>query len=265
MDRPAARPQDLQALHRRRVPALRVGADVRGRGRERRRAPALKDAATPCAAARSAFPELGGDDGVQPRPGALPPRRDARGAGDDLARVSLDARRSRPRSTAWSGTRAGRTSSRRCSAARTRSRAVLQLHRAGADRRRRVIAPDEPALVGLVSRLAPGARRRERRRAGRIGAHPLAAIELAEAIATSDVPVASSTSSPASVPSCARARRPHGRERDRRHRRERSAPEPRAAGRGQREARRARRGREQSPWDDREFLELKTVWHPVGQ
>ena len=51
-----------------------------------------------------------------------------------------------------------------------------------------ILAPAEPALLGLVSRLAPGARRREHGRRGRVEAHPVAAVELAEALATSDFP-----------------------------------------------------------------------------
>ena len=51
-----------------------------------------------------------------------------------------------------------------------------------------ILAPDEPALDGLVSRLAPGARRRQRVVVVASEPHPLAAIELAEVIATSDVP-----------------------------------------------------------------------------
>ena len=52
-----------------------------------------------------------------------------------------------------------------------------------------VIAPEEPALLGPVSRLSPGARGRERRRAwSRPRRMPLAAVELAEVLATSDVP-----------------------------------------------------------------------------
>ena len=81
----ARRPQDLQALHRRRVPALGVGPLLRG-------APtptasflanaalaSRKDARDAVVAAREAFAGWAGRDGLQPRPGALPGRRGAGG------------------------------------------------------------------------------------------------------------------------------------------------------------------------------------------
>src|SRR5437763_7755237 len=51
-----------------------------------------------------------------------------------------------------------------------------------------VLAPDEPALLGLVTRLAPPLVGGNAVVAVASESHPLAAIELAEAIATSDVP-----------------------------------------------------------------------------
>ena len=51
-----------------------------------------------------------------------------------------------------------------------------------------VIAPDEPPLLGLVSRLAPALTGGNAVVALASETHPLAAIELAEALATSDVP-----------------------------------------------------------------------------
>jgi acyl-CoA reductase-like NAD-dependent aldehyde dehydrogenase len=51
-----------------------------------------------------------------------------------------------------------------------------------------IVAPDEPALGGLVARLAPALVGGNAVVALASEAHPLAAIELAEAIATSDVP-----------------------------------------------------------------------------
>jgi acyl-CoA reductase-like NAD-dependent aldehyde dehydrogenase len=50
------------------------------------------------------------------------------------------------------------------------------------------IAPDEPALLGLVSRIAPALTGGNAVVAVASETHPLAAIELAEALATSDVP-----------------------------------------------------------------------------
>src|SRR5207237_2998694 len=51
-----------------------------------------------------------------------------------------------------------------------------------------VVAPDEPALLGLVSRLAPALTGGNAVVALASESQPLAAIELAEAIATSDIP-----------------------------------------------------------------------------
>ena len=51
-----------------------------------------------------------------------------------------------------------------------------------------VVAPDEPALAGLVSRIAPALVGGNAVVAVASETHPLAAVELAEAIATSDVP-----------------------------------------------------------------------------
>ena len=51
-----------------------------------------------------------------------------------------------------------------------------------------IVAPDEPPLLGLVSRIAPALTGGNAVIALASETHPLAAIELAEAIATSDVP-----------------------------------------------------------------------------
>src|SRR5262249_43779608 len=51
-----------------------------------------------------------------------------------------------------------------------------------------ILAPDEPALDGLVSRVAPALVGGNAAVVIASQAHPLAAVELAEAIATSDVP-----------------------------------------------------------------------------
>jgi acyl-CoA reductase-like NAD-dependent aldehyde dehydrogenase len=51
-----------------------------------------------------------------------------------------------------------------------------------------IIAPDEPPLAGLVSRLAPALVSGNACVAVAAEAHPLAAVELAEVVATSDVP-----------------------------------------------------------------------------
>ena len=120
-DEPAARQEDVQALHRRRVPALRVGAHVRGAGTERRARVAQGRARRGQGGARRAG-EVGVGDRVQPRPGALPRRRDDGGAAAGV-RGALHAARTRSsaRSTAGSGTPASPTRWRRWSARRTRS------------------------------------------------------------------------------------------------------------------------------------------------
>ncbi len=128
-----------------------------------------------------------------------------------------------------------------------------------------ILAPDEPALEGLVSRLAPAIV------GGNAGvviaseAHPLAAVELGEVLATSDVP--------GGVVNILTG-----------HRTE-LAPwlaghmdvnaidvtgadgqavelERLAAENVKRVVRGPADG--QSPWEIASFLELKTVWHPIG-
>ena len=57
-----------------------------------------------------------------------------------------------------------------------------------------ILAPGEPALGGLVSRIAPALVGGNTVVVVASESHPLAAIELAEALATSDVPGGASTS-----------------------------------------------------------------------
>jgi acyl-CoA reductase-like NAD-dependent aldehyde dehydrogenase len=129
-----------------------------------------------------------------------------------------------------------------------------------------VLAPDEPPLLGLVTRLVPPLVGGNAVVAVASEPHPLAAVELAEAIATSDVP--------AGVVNILTG-----------YRRE-LAPtlashmdvnaidlcgadgastelEELAAG----NVKRIVRGRPdvQSPWEIARTLELKTVWHPIGR
>ncbi len=128
-----------------------------------------------------------------------------------------------------------------------------------------ILAPDGPALEGLVSRLAPAIVGGNAAVVVASEQHPLAAIELAEALATSDLPggVANVLTG---------------------HRAELApwlaghmdvnaldvtgadglAPELEklAAENVKRIVRGAADG--QSPWEIAAFLELKTVWHPIG-
>jgi acyl-CoA reductase-like NAD-dependent aldehyde dehydrogenase len=129
-----------------------------------------------------------------------------------------------------------------------------------------VIAPDDPPLLGLVSRVMPVLTGGNTVVALASEQRPLAAIELAEALATSDVPggtvnlltggraelapwLASHMDVNALDLTGADGGSPEL---------ERSAAE---------NVKRVVRGEpdSQSPWEIASFLELKTVWHPVGQ
>ena len=129
-----------------------------------------------------------------------------------------------------------------------------------------VLAPDEPPLLGLVSRVVPALTGGNAVIAVASETHPLAAIELAEAIATSDVPggvVNLLTGHRAELAPWLAAHMDvnaidlaaaDG-----------DLPElERAAAQN---VKRVVHGRSdvQSPWEIASFLELKTVWHPVGQ
>jgi acyl-CoA reductase-like NAD-dependent aldehyde dehydrogenase len=129
-----------------------------------------------------------------------------------------------------------------------------------------VIAPDEPPLLGLVSRVLPALTGANVVVAVASESRPLAAIELAEALATSDVPggvvnlltgrrgelapwLASHmdvnaidlTGADGGSPDLERA----------------AADNVKRVVHGEPDT--------QSPWEIASFLELKTVWHPVGQ
>jgi acyl-CoA reductase-like NAD-dependent aldehyde dehydrogenase len=128
------------------------------------------------------------------------------------------------------------------------------------------LAPDEPVLLGLVTRVAPALTGGNAVVAVASESKPLAAIELAEAVATSDVPggalnvltgyrselgpwLASHmdvnaldlAGSDGDTPDLERA----------------AASNVKRVVRGRSDV--------QSPWEIAAFVELKTVWHPVGQ
>ena len=128
------------------------------------------------------------------------------------------------------------------------------------------LAPNEPALLGLVTRVVPPITGGNAVIAVASETHPLAAIELAEALATSDVPggvvniltghrselapwLASHMdvnaidlgSADGDMPELERA----------------AAANVKRVVHGKPDV--------QSPWEIAAFLELKTVWHPVGQ
>jgi acyl-CoA reductase-like NAD-dependent aldehyde dehydrogenase len=128
-----------------------------------------------------------------------------------------------------------------------------------------VLAPDEPPLLGLVSRLAPVLVGGNAVVAVASETRPLAGIELAEVVATSDVPpgaVNVLTGFRAELAPVLAA-----------HMDVNAIDVTGANGDGgelERQAaanvKRVVRGRPdgQSPWEVAAFLELKTVWHPVG-
>ena len=128
-----------------------------------------------------------------------------------------------------------------------------------------ILAPDEPALEGLVSRLAPVLCGGNTAVVVASERHPLAAIELAEALATSDVPggvvniltghrseLAPWLASHMDVNAIDLAGA------------DGEAPDLERAAADN--VKRVVRGRAdvQSPWEIASFLELKTVWHPIG-
>jgi acyl-CoA reductase-like NAD-dependent aldehyde dehydrogenase len=129
-----------------------------------------------------------------------------------------------------------------------------------------VLAPEEPALLGLVTRLVPPLVGGNAVVAVASESHPLAAIELAEAVATSDVPggvvniltgrrgeIAPTLASHMDVNAIDLC----GADGDARELEELAAENVKRIVRGRPDT--------QSPWEISSFLELKTVWHPIGR
>ena len=128
-----------------------------------------------------------------------------------------------------------------------------------------VLAPAEPALGGLVSRLVPPLVGGNTVVAVASEAHPLAAIELAEAVATADVPAGAVNILTGFRDELAPWLAGHmdvnaidltgadGRSEE---------LEKLAAENVKRVVRSS--ADVQSPWEVEAFLELKTVWHPIG-
>jgi acyl-CoA reductase-like NAD-dependent aldehyde dehydrogenase len=128
-----------------------------------------------------------------------------------------------------------------------------------------VLAPPEPALAGLVSRIVPALVGGNSVVAVASEAHPLAAVELAEAIATSDVPagvvniltgfqdeLAPWLASHMDVNAIDLTGVNGG-----------TAELERLASENVKRVVRSTAD-VQSPWEIEAFLELKTVWHPIG-
>ena len=129
-----------------------------------------------------------------------------------------------------------------------------------------IVAPDEPALGGLVSRLAPAIVGGNAVVAVASEAHPLAALELAEAISTSDVPAGVVNILTGQREELAPVLAAHM---------DVNAIDLAGANGAVEElerlaadnVKRVIRGDadEQSPWLVSKFLEIKTVWHPIGR
>jgi len=127
-----------------------------------------------------------------------------------------------------------------------------------------IVVPESPALLGLVSRVAPALAGGNAVVAVASESHPLAAIELAEAAATSDLP--------AGVLNILTGRRAELAPVLAAHM-DVNAIDVTGAGEvgAELEAlaadnvkRVVHGGDGQSPWEISAFLELKTVWHPIG-
>jgi acyl-CoA reductase-like NAD-dependent aldehyde dehydrogenase len=128
-----------------------------------------------------------------------------------------------------------------------------------------VLAPDEPPLLGLVTRLMPPLVGGSAVVAVASETHPIAAVELAEAIATSDVPggvvnlltgfraelgpILAAHMDVNAIDLCGADGQSLELERL-------SAENVKRVVRGRADV--------QSPWEISSFLELKTVWHPIG-
>jgi acyl-CoA reductase-like NAD-dependent aldehyde dehydrogenase len=128
-----------------------------------------------------------------------------------------------------------------------------------------VVAPAEPPLDGLVSRVAPALVGGNAVVAISSEAHPLAALELAECVATSDLPGGVLNILTGFHDELAPVLAAHmdvnaidltGANGD-------VAALERAAAENVKRV--VRGSEEQSPWEVAKFLELKTVWHPIGQ
>ncbi len=129
-----------------------------------------------------------------------------------------------------------------------------------------VLAPDELPLLGLVSRVVPALTGGNVVVAVASETRPLAAIELAEALATSDVPGGAVNLLTGHRAELAPLLAAHmdvnaldltGADGDSPDLERSAADNVKRVVRGQPDS--------QSPWDIAAFLELKTVWHPVGQ
>ena len=130
-----------------------------------------------------------------------------------------------------------------------------------------ILAPSEPALDGLVSRLAPALVGGNAVVAVAADGHPLGAIELAECVATSDVPagvVNILTGRQAELaPGLAAHMDVNAIDLTGAGEATEAAELERAAADNVKRV--VRRREDRSPWEIAAFMELKTVWHPIGR
>jgi acyl-CoA reductase-like NAD-dependent aldehyde dehydrogenase len=128
-----------------------------------------------------------------------------------------------------------------------------------------ILAPEEPALAGLVSRVAPAVVGGNAVVAVASETHPLAAIELAEALATADVPggvvniltgLREELASVLAGHMDVNALDVSGQNGDVAELERLAAENVKRVVRGATD--------DQSAWEISPFLELKTVWHPIG-
>ncbi|HZB86374.1 MAG TPA: aldehyde dehydrogenase family protein [Gaiellaceae bacterium] len=127
-----------------------------------------------------------------------------------------------------------------------------------------IVAPEEPPLAGLVSRLAPAIVGGNAAVVIASERHPLAAITLAEVLATSDVPggvVNVLTGRKQELCSVLAAHMDVNAVDLAGVENEQEELERLAADNVKRVV---RNGEGQSPWHAAAFLEMKTVWHPIG-
>ena len=129
-----------------------------------------------------------------------------------------------------------------------------------------VLAPEEPPLLGLISRVAPVIVGGNAAVVVASETRPLAAIELAEALATSDVPggvvniltgIRSELAPVLAAHMDVNALDVTGVNGDLEELERVGAENVKRVVRGRPDA--------QTPWEISAFLELKTVWHPVGR
>ena len=128
-----------------------------------------------------------------------------------------------------------------------------------------ILAPGEPPLLGLVSRLLPALTGGNTVVAVAAAAHPVAAVELAEALATSDFPAGAVNVLTGFADELAPWLAGHmdvnaidltGIEGPTAELEQAAAENVKRVVRASADA--------QSPWEIEGFLELKTVWHPIG-